>query len=515
MKNGLLDFVASPEGQGLLSAAFGGLAGARRGQPINSLGRAGLAGLAGYSGAQDRALQAEESAFNKQFKTAQLTKMQEEMAATRARNDFLKGLSGAPTAALGAGAEAGDVGPTKTNAARMDGLVPPALQRIPQSALQAEIALNGGKNIPEWMFKTGTPDMQVSNGFAYNKNDLQPGFMPQLSVSNDGKATQTTVGPDGAPIISAPRGALDTYGAYRNLEAGTTAAYKPMAITLPDGTTVMTTEGAVAEGARPNARPPAPQSAPRPSGNFTGNGYAGGSAANAANEQRVIMTRERQSAVAAGNTELVAALDRELARLPGGGGASPVPGIQVQSEGQRQTEQERIKSEAAATAAAKKDRLTARKFYNKAKEAETLLLQDPTGSLAGSLKDKVMGSLGMTTEAANTAQSLKAVSGWLVSNVPRMEGPQSNFDITNYQTMAADVGNDQLPVERRLAALRQVMSMMEEVSATTPATENPSENKPGQAFDTKPPAQQYKGKTLRGPDGKRYKSDGMIWKEVQ
>lgn len=49
--NGLLDFAKTPEGQGLLAAVAGGLAGARRGEPINSLGRAGLAGVAGYSSA--------------------------------------------------------------------------------------------------------------------------------------------------------------------------------------------------------------------------------------------------------------------------------------------------------------------------------------------------------------------------------------------------------------------------------------------------------------------------------
>lgn len=93
MAKGLLDFVATPEGQGLLSAAFGGLAGARRGQPINSLGRAGLAGLAGYSGAQDRELQQEENAFNKQYKTAQLNKLQQDMATTKAQQEWRSGLS--------------------------------------------------------------------------------------------------------------------------------------------------------------------------------------------------------------------------------------------------------------------------------------------------------------------------------------------------------------------------------------------------------------------------------------
>ena len=50
---GLLDWASTPEGIGLLSAAFGGLAGARPGQPLNSLGRAGLAGITGFSNALD------------------------------------------------------------------------------------------------------------------------------------------------------------------------------------------------------------------------------------------------------------------------------------------------------------------------------------------------------------------------------------------------------------------------------------------------------------------------------
>ena len=54
--NGLLDFAQSPAGQGLLAAAFGGLATAGRGGPINTLGAAGLSGIAGYSAAGANAL---------------------------------------------------------------------------------------------------------------------------------------------------------------------------------------------------------------------------------------------------------------------------------------------------------------------------------------------------------------------------------------------------------------------------------------------------------------------------
>lgn len=56
---GLFDFLATPEGQGLLSAVAGGMAGARRGAPINTIGGAGMAGLLGYGQAQERAIEAE------------------------------------------------------------------------------------------------------------------------------------------------------------------------------------------------------------------------------------------------------------------------------------------------------------------------------------------------------------------------------------------------------------------------------------------------------------------------
>lgn len=53
--DGLLDFVKTPEGQGLLAAAFGAAATAGRGGPVNTLGAAGLSGIAGYSAATSNA----------------------------------------------------------------------------------------------------------------------------------------------------------------------------------------------------------------------------------------------------------------------------------------------------------------------------------------------------------------------------------------------------------------------------------------------------------------------------
>lgn len=68
---GLLDYMNTPEGMGLLSAVAGGLAGARRGAPLNNLGRAGLAGLQGYAAAQDQARQQQDLDWQKEARQRQ------------------------------------------------------------------------------------------------------------------------------------------------------------------------------------------------------------------------------------------------------------------------------------------------------------------------------------------------------------------------------------------------------------------------------------------------------------
>jgi hypothetical protein len=84
---GLLDFIKTPEGQGLLSAAFGGMAGAQRGTPWNNVGRAGVAGLMGYGGAQDRQTEEKKNAEASAFRSLQSNKLTQEMQAAQAAQD--------------------------------------------------------------------------------------------------------------------------------------------------------------------------------------------------------------------------------------------------------------------------------------------------------------------------------------------------------------------------------------------------------------------------------------------
>lgn len=77
---GLLDFVRSAEGQGLLSGMAGLAANAQRGAPINSMGRGAVAGLLGYGQALDRQDRTAQEAQQRQIRELQLRKAQGELA---------------------------------------------------------------------------------------------------------------------------------------------------------------------------------------------------------------------------------------------------------------------------------------------------------------------------------------------------------------------------------------------------------------------------------------------------
>lgn len=83
----------------------------------------------------------------------------------------------------------------------------------------------------------------------------------------------------------------------------------------------------------------------------------------------------------------------------------------------------------------------------------------PTGSGIGTVYDTVAGWVGANPSGSIEAQKLKAVSGALTSKMPRMEGPQSDKDTQLYREMSAEVGNSNLPVERRRAALDVVKNL--------------------------------------------------------
>lgn len=88
MNNDFIGLLSSPMGQGILASVAGGLAGARKGRPLNTMGAAGLAGLLAYNKATD-------NSYEKQVRDLQMKKYQrEEDEYTRQRGieDSLTGI---------------------------------------------------------------------------------------------------------------------------------------------------------------------------------------------------------------------------------------------------------------------------------------------------------------------------------------------------------------------------------------------------------------------------------------
>lgn len=133
---GLLDdfssFIKTPEGQGLLSGVFGYAANAKRGQPINSLGRGGIAGLMGYANAQDREAQQADAAFQQKYRTMQMGDMQRKIDQQAAQQKWLETLN--PSQARFDAALGGGGGPTITNAAKLGAPVDPSQQMMWEAA---------------------------------------------------------------------------------------------------------------------------------------------------------------------------------------------------------------------------------------------------------------------------------------------------------------------------------------------------------------------------------------------
>lgn len=349
---------------------------------------------------------------------------------------------------------------------------------IPVDALMTDYMSNGGKGIADMLMKRGTPDMQVSNGYAYDKNKVGAGYLPQLNMSQDGKASMVQIGPDGLPVVSAPRGAVDTFGAYQ----GQAANFKPIKVYNPEnGREEYTSEGAVVGG-----RPLTPMAGR--AGNVQSPGYSGGDR-NAANAESIrIMQAELQKPDL--TTADRAGIQREIQRMQMQSGLTNAQvaqsgnfaaGPSAAESAKNKANEERLVGTAKADVARDTEKQASTKRYEQmtsvAGQAMKLLEANPTGSGAGALADSALNFIGQPTKSGNVAQSLEAISGWMTANVPRMEGPQSNVDVLNYQTMAGRVGDRTLPVEARKAALREAMTLQNkyaEINGGKPQESAPS-----------------------------------------
>lgn len=398
---------------------------------------------------------------------------------------------------------------------------------VPYEAVVSDFRFNGGKKIAELIAERAKPNWQNVNGNLINTN--APGFSGGLqggmAASNDGKVTAWQPDGQGGVVVGAPRGAMETYGAYQGISNRSSADFTPQEVIGPDGRKVVMPRSAVLQPQGGRLTPMA-----GPAGNVQSPGYSGGDR-NSANAESIRIIQSEM--LKPGNSpEDMAGLRREMARLqmqsgqpvtsaPAGNVVELSPAEQATNEANKVTAVDTARDGVKRESALKTDVKTATKFLGMTKQIKDVFDMGPTDSGIGSAVDASAAFFGKSTKGAEAAQRLKALGGWLVANVPRMEGPQSNFDVANYQVMAADVSNDKLPLARRRAALESIETMMQEVAkggAANKGTEGAADSKEqpkGKVVDSLPtPNASNKGQRIRDTTtGKILVSNGLQWKE--
>lgn len=399
--SGLLDFVKTPEGQGLLSAVAGGLAGARRGAPVNSVGRGLLAGLAGYGNAQDREMQMAENAKQNELRGVQLDvykqnlKTAQEKAAEEQRIKGLIASQFGPVTGTSANAATGIAGP-RPEAAE-------AIGRTPAPNYQALIA-------------QGVP-VDLVKGLAEAQN------FGRSKVAR----TAEVEGPNGSKRIVQ----LDDYG--QEVGPGMAGYVAPVLVDTGDKKLF----------AKPSAgqefkvgMSPAEMAA-------NARGWADIKTKQDANDINRTAARTQVIEGADGNVYLVdkgTGLSRPTATI----GGQQVRAGKAAEDGMKRS----------------RDAADGLELVQIARG----LLPGATGSGVGAAVDSANRFVGRTTESAQKAAQLEALGGQLVMKMPRMEGPQSNQDQLLYREMAGKVGDRTVPVAERLAALNTVEQLYRKYS---------------------------------------------------
>ena len=459
------DFIKTPEGQGLLSAAFGGLAGARKGQPINSIGRAGLAGLSGYAVAQDQQAQMADRSAIQRYRAAQtsaLTQKQQESARVQsAIANFGKQGMG-----MGATGMVNDALPPDLRIGAMPSIQPPATLDY-TSLIQQGVPVETVKALAE------------SRNFGLNK------------VAR----TQDIEGPGGAKLIQG----YDDYG--RPVGQGVNGYVAPVSVNRGDRTTFV--------------KPTAGVSLPM---NMT---FADKNAAANLNLSRQRLAFDQGGGVDGGGASQ-AAMIKQFGKPSAGyrwkadGSQEFIPGGPADQKAQMQKSGEGTVGSVVADLRDKYDVLN--------KEGGIVSTQkgvmENLGARAGTtgVGQFVSGAVGSKTQSAREAIAM--TRPLLLQSIMKATGMSakqmdSNAELKLYLATATD---PTLGLEANKEALDRIEKLYGGggggglQSGATGSFDAPKTA--GKAFDAKPPAQQFKGKTMTGPDGKRYQSDGMMWKAV-
>lgn len=299
---------------------------------------------------------------------------------------------------------------------------------------------------------------------------------PMYAAPDFANGRSNTFGPNGAPQIAPMQGSEvipQQAGAIEAAKSAAQASQDMVTVNTPQGPQMMTRAQAVQlsnGGQQQPGQPPAPPQQPPqqsqpPAGAPPNQGFPPGTqmpAPTPGMQSRAEILQQELAAAQADPRRAgdIPAIQRELG---GAGRVGSMPGIPLQTPAQaaqqvgqvnNQLAIEKSRVEAAQSPEAIAKLTDAQGVVGLTGMARQLLADGKaTGSLGGTLRDKVAGAVGVSTKSSQGAAQLAAIGGALVSKQPKMTGPQSDKDVLLYQQMAGRVGDASVPLGDRLAAL--------------------------------------------------------------
>jgi hypothetical protein len=119
-------------------------------------------------------------------------------------------------------------------------------------AMMLDMRNNSGKKIGDWVNDRTAPKWENINGNMVNTNapNFTGGFQSGFKAADNGQVTMFHPDGQGGMIVGAPKGALDTYNAFRNIDEAAKAGFKLEKVTLPGGQEVMLTADQLAKLSR-------------------------------------------------------------------------------------------------------------------------------------------------------------------------------------------------------------------------------------------------------------------------
>jgi hypothetical protein len=102
----------------------------------------------------------------------------------------------------------------------------------------------------------------------------------------------------------------------------------------------------------------------------------------------------------------------------------------------------------------------AKSAFNAIKSVSEILGSNaPSSGRGENIITGVREFFGRGGEQSQADAKLKVLEQQLVQQVPRFEGPQSDKDVASYKAAAGDVGNPNMPIASRMAALQTLIDL--------------------------------------------------------